>query len=396
MKFKISGIRNSKHINKTIKADTIKRAHHKAQTLGIMPIEITPIESFCIKSLFSYDQELLLSFQQISFMFKSAIAIDEIIQQCIMSSSHPKIKSMYEDILKSLLQGSSLSSAFSKFSFIIGDLRVAMIGIGESSGNLSEVFEILAQEITQKQKELIEFKKKLFYPCLVFICTFLAFGFLNARVLPEFVKLFEEMSVQLPFCTKALIFSGEFFSKWGIPVLFLMIGMGFFVKKLPRKSKVFREKSHQYFLKVPILGKILLHRDLYRYFLGFYFCEKAGLDIKLSLKNAHSSVNNVFLKTKFEQVGVWIEKGESLSSALCKIGIIDTMVQGLIVSGERSGNLEKILQMAHRHYEHLYSQSLESFSRWLEPLMSVFVGLLVLWFALGILMPMWNLNSAVL
>ncbi|PAF54513.1 hypothetical protein BKH42_00980 [Helicobacter sp. 13S00482-2] len=396
MKFKLSGIKNSKHIYKTMEAKNPQEAYDKAEILGITPVDIIPIESFSIQSFFPYEHELLLSFRQISFMLGSAIAIDEIFQQCITSCVHPKIKSMYQDILKSLLQGNSLSASFSKFVSIVGHLRVAMIEVGENSASLPEIFELLAKEIEQKQEESAEFKKKFFYPCMVFICTILAFGFLNAKVLPEFTRLFEEMSIELPFLTKALIFSGNFFSQWGIFILISLIFVGSVMKQIPQKSKIFREKFHRYFLKLPIFGKIFLYRDLHRYFLAFYFCEKAGLEIKLSLKNAYLSLKNEFLKAKFQEVSAWIEKGENLSNALCKIEILDVMSRGLIISGEKSGNLERMLQISSIHYKNLYSQNLERFNRWLEPIMSIFVGFLVLWFALGILTPMWNLNSAVL
>lgn len=395
MKFKVIGIKDSQPISQTITSHNIEDAHQKAQSLGIIPIEILPKKSFCIRYFLPYEEELLLSFRQISFMLCSSIAIDEVLEQCVKSSSHPKICSMYEDILKSLDQGSSLSKAFAKFVWMVGELRIAMIEVGENTGSLPEVFELLAQEMEEKQKELLEFKKKLFYPSMVFLCTLLAFAFLNAKVLPEFITLFAEMSIELPFSTKALIVTGDFFSKWGILALILGFILVLSGRRVFRTSLILKEKFHQFLLKLPFFGKIFLCRELYRYFLGFYFCQKAGLDIKSSLKNAYSSVGNVFLKTQFHQVGIWIEKGENLSSALCKIDIIDSMSAGLIVSGEKSGNLEKMLQMCSMHYKNLYTQSLESFSRWLEPMMSIFVGLLVLWFALGILTPMWNLNSSI-
>lgn len=395
MKFKVIGVKNSQPMNETIYSDSLEDAHQKAQSLGIIPIEVVPKKSFCIRYFLPYEKELLLSFRQIAFMLCSSIAITEVLEQCAKSSSHPKIRSMYEDILKSLDQGSSLSRAFSKFIWVIGELRIAMIEVGENTGSLPEVFELLAQEMEEKQKEVLEFKKKLFYPSMVFVCTIFAFAFLNAKVLPEFIALFEEMSIDLPFSTKALIISGDFFSKWGILALILCLILISLARKIFRTSRVLKEKFHQFLLKFPFFGKIILYRELYRYFLGFYFCQKAGLDIKSSLKNSYSSVGNVFLKAQFHQVSIWIEKGENLSSALCKINVIDSMSSGLIVSGEKSGNLEKMLQMCSVHYKNLYTQSLEIFSRWLEPMMSIFVGLLVLWFALGILTPMWNLNSSI-
>lgn len=395
MKFKVVGVKNSQQVIKIIHSNSLEDAHQKAQSLGIIPIEIVPKSSFCIRYFLPYEAELLLSFRQIAFMLCSSIAITEVLEQCIKSSSHPKIRSMYEDILKSLEQGSSLSRAFSKFVWIVGESRIAIIEVGENTGSLPEVFALLAQEMEEKQKELLEFKKKLFYPCVVFVCTLLAFAFLNAKVLPEFIALFEEMSIELPFSTKALIISGDFFSKWGILALILCLILILLSKRVFRTSRILKEKFHQFLLNLPLFGRIFLCRELYRYFLGFYFCQKAGLDIKSSLKNSHSSLSNVFLKAQFYQVGIWIEKGENLSNALCKINLIDSMSAGLIVSGEKSGNLERMLQMCSVHYKNLYTQSLESFSRWLEPMMSVFVGLLVLWFALGILTPMWNLNSSI-
>ncbi|PAF41168.1 type II secretion system F family protein [Helicobacter sp. 11S03491-1] len=394
MKFFIKGLRNSQTQQICLNAKNVDQLKKKAYALGIVPIEITPLDSkkFSLKSFLPYHQELLLSFRQISFMINAALPIDEILTHMITSTHHPKIKSMYEGILKELSLGSSLAKAFSKFKHIVGEMRISMIEVGQNSGSLAEIFSLLSDEIEQSIKDIASFKKKLFYPCIVFICIFIAFGILNATVIPEFIALFQDIGLALPFATKTLIIAADVFQKWGISILIFMFLFGFFLQYPLKKYKSIAQKFHQYILKIPLIGKIFLYRDLHHYLLTFYLSQKTGLDIKICLKNAHTSIKNTYLKNILNQVHFSIQKGENLSKAISQAKIFSPIAQGLILAGEKSGNLEKMLEMSSFYYKELYTQKLDNFSQWIEPVMTLLIGALVLWFGLGVLMPMWSLN----
>lgn len=273
-------------------------------------------------------------------------------------------------------------------------MRIAIIETGQNTGNLPETFRALAQELEEDQKDISKFKKKMFYPFIVILSIFVAFGILNALVIPEFIALFEEFKLELPFSTKALIFIGDLLQKWGILIVVVLGIWGILIKKFMIKSNLAMQKAHRYLLNVPAIGKIFFYRDLQRCLFTLYLCQKTGMDFKSSLKNAHSSLNNLHLKNIFFQIISDIQKGENLSQALEKTNLFNSMAKGLILAGEKSGDLDNTFQMCSEYYKELYSDTLEHFTQWLEPILTFLVGSLVLWFSLGIMMPMWSLNGA--
>ncbi|PAF52319.1 type II secretion system F family protein [Helicobacter sp. 13S00477-4] len=398
MKFLIKGIKNTELICIYTQAKTPEDAKTNAYDLGITPLEIKEIYTNNIFTQFLpiNQQELISNFKQIAMMIEAALPIDEILLHCIASCKQTKIRLMYEDILKNLKIGLSLSEAFKKHNHIIGEMSLSMIQAGQNTGNLSKIFNILAQDMQDYQKDISHFKKKLFYPLIVLLSLILAFGILNAMVIPEFILLFEEMGIELPLNTKILITIGDFFQKWGFLSGCILIGSAILLKYLTKKSKKLNKTFHQIFLKIPIVGNIILYRDLQRSLFALHISQKSGLDIKSSLKNAYDCITNLHIKNIFQQIIFQIEKGSNLTQALHYVNLFDSMTQGLLLAGEQSGNLDTMLQISSLHYKELYTEKIDKFTQYIEPSMTLLIGILVMWFALAILMPMWDMNNITL
>lgn len=411
MKFLVKGIKNASEVSIYFRAKNSEIAKQKAYRRGIVPLEIIELvdnplffsSSFLgrqFEEIISwvflrgmFYQELFLSFKQIAFMIEAALPIEEIFRQCTKTVKHKKLKAMYKDILHSISGGISLATAFGKFNGLIGEMRISFIEVGQNSGNLSEIFSLLADELQAHCQEIAKIKKKLFYPCLVFVCMIIAFGVLSASVIPAFLTLFSEVGLELPLATQALVLVADVFVKWGVLMAIFVGVLILFLKQLPKSLKSFRLKIHHYLLVLPLVGKIFLCKDIYHYFLAFYLCERAGLEIKSCLKNAFLSLQNAHIKIAFSSVEVDIAQGKGLGDAFFNTHLLDSIAKALVITGEKSGNLEKTLQMCAEHYYRLYTKRLEQFDRWVEPMLTLFVGSLVMWFALAILLPMWNLND---
>lgn len=392
MRFKIQGIKNAQLTEVFIQAKTQEKALEISQKSGIYVLNIS-IDSklnFSLKSLFSYQEELLLSFKQIGFMLSASLPIDQVLLSSQQSSKHPKIISMYEDILKNIQVGNSLTQSFKKYENIISLMHLKLIEIGEKSGQLPEIFLLIANEMQQNKKDIQLLQKSLFYPFIVFISIILAFIALNFLVLPEFIKLFKDLNLSIPLTTKSLIVISETINSYGFIILFLFLFIGVIFRYFFKKSHYFFEKT---LIKIPIFGKIILFKEFYRYFLGLYLCQKTGIDIENSLENAYNGIKNSYVKHKIKIILSSIKEGKSLSQAFMQVKILSNIPQGLILAGEKSGELEHMLKLSSEYYYDLYLIQTENIIKWIQPLATIFVGIIVLWFSLGILMPMWNLND---
>lgn len=411
MKFLVKGIKSASQTSIYLRAKNVEIAKQMAYDRGIIPFEIIDLthtpSSFSSSFLGKYFeaivfwvffrgtfyQELLLGFRQIAFMIEAALPIEDIFRQCIDTAKHKKLRAMYVDILHSIGGGISLGKAFAKFGGLIGEMRVSLIEVGQNSGNLNEIFSLLADELQEHCQEVTKLKKKLFYPCFVFVCMIVAFGVLSVSVIPAFLTLFSDVGLELPLATQALVVVGDNFVQCGVLIVVFIGFLFLLVKQFPKKSKSFILKIHRHLLVVPFFGKIFLCREIHHYFLAFYLCERAGLEIKSCLKNALSSLQNDYIKAAFNSVEIAITQGRGLGDAFLNIYLLDSVAKALIITGEKSGNLEKTLKMCCEHYHRLYTQRLERFDRWIEPVLTLFIGGLVMWFALAILLPMWSLND---
>lgn len=335
----------------------------------------------------SRKENLSFCFQQISLLLDSAIPLDEAIEYTQKISKHRG----FEKALSSLSLGMGVADSFKDFG--LSPLHQALLKVGEQSGKLQESFELIAKDLANSEHFKKRIFKVLFYPCVVFLSILVAFGAAVMVIIPEFASFFAQNAGGLPWITRSLLGIETFLKHFG-PIVLLTIFLGIFAHLyFYRKHSRYKLFVDRWILKLGIFGRILLYSRLCTFLHALHFMQISGSDLKNSLEVAKSILDNAYLSLQISLLQENLSLGHSFSSSLESTLIFDDLTIGLIAGGEKSGNLDRMLLTASKRYRELCQDILDKLLLYVEPLCSLVLAILVLYLALGIFLPIWNLQD---
>lgn len=390
MRYKITSLRNTTPYSYILWAKTKEEAQQKAYQLdGIPPISIdeSPLLPRRIKA-----QEVFFSLQQLQLMVSAHIPLQDCIYSLKSHTHNPKLAQVFGNIAKSLENGLSLYESFLPHRLIFGNLTLMMIRFGTQSGNLSQCLKLLLDETKLQAQHQKEIKKALTYPCFVLFCTFACFWFLLDLVVPQFVDLFAQNQVSLPIFTQILIIAQETIAQYGVWIVILVgIGTAFLGFEIQTKG-LFYPYILSLALHLPFLGKILYTSSLYRYLFTLSILTQAGINLHTSTSLAKESIGPSWIQSKLDQIQTALINGKTLAIGMQESHLFDPLTLNLIEIAQESGKLEEILKVCATNYQTQSQNRIEALIALLEPTLTLLLGGFVLFLALGIFVPIWNLS----
>lgn len=329
-------------------------------------------------------------FEQIALLLESYIPIDESIRH-VQNLSKAPFSERFELILESLKKGYTLTQSFKHLK--LPELYESILLVGEKTGKLQESFDIIAKDIQGRENLKKRLRKILFYPLLVSFSLIVCFLCAIMIILPEFVSFFEENNANLPLITKSLLWLEFFLKSFWMIILFILLGWIVVHLWLYKQNQAYRMFIDRNILLFPILGPILTYNALFHFFHSLYFLQVSGSHIKDSLRISQKTLKNSYLKSKINLIIDSLDQGISITQSMRSCQIFSSMVIGFIEGGEKSGNLDRMLKACSMHYKKICQERLDKILLWIEPASSFFLAILVLYLALGIFLPIWNLQS---
>ncbi|AJC90309.1 transformation system, type II secretion system membrane protein CtsF [Campylobacter subantarcticus] len=383
-KFIIFYILNKEQKQCVIKAKNLYEARNFAQKSfeNIISIE----EYFGIIKHKIKEEEFIFILKDLNMVLKAGLSLQEVILEFARSNHDAHIAKIFSVIYNKLKNGSSYNEAFRG---ILNSRECAILKICDGKEDLYKAFEII---INLKEKNLYsfkQFKKAITYPLFVFICIILAFFVLMILVLPEFKTLFLHLELDLPKITQILFVLGDFFKHFYV---FIILSVGFFITLACsfRKSLFF----HKILFHFPVFGKIIFYQDKFCFFLIFSYLLKAGVDIKRAFELACEGIENQFFKNKMFFIKISFESGLDLDQAFFNTRLFEPFVVRMLNLGLKSSKLDEGTYGLALFYEYKKENYIQRFLSVLEPLMTVFMAILILILALGVFLPMWQINQA--
>lgn len=338
---------------------------------------------------------LVATIRQLAVMTHAGISIHDSIKEVARQAEDPKLKNIFLSINDDLNAGLSMTEAVEKFRPQLGDVVVAMVSLGEKTGNMAEAMQKLGQMLDDIWENKRKFKKAMRYPITILVALAIAFTILIMYVVPKFREIFEELGAELPLPTRILLGIEYALSNYGLLVLMTILGIIFGTKYLYKNNLDFKKRWDHYILKVYLLGKIEFYSTMSRFMLIFTELVRSGIPIADALDTAVLMVDNEELKMKLGSIKVAIQQGVSLTDAFRDTEIFLPMLIQMISAGEQSGALEKMLGNVADFYKEKFDDIIDNISSYVEPILLLAMAGMVLLLALGIFMPMWDLGKAV-
>ncbi len=376
------------------KLATVLKAIETSAPLDIKIKEILEASTAFIKPGIK-TEFLIASFRQLAVMTNAGIPIHDSIKEVSKATVNKQLQQIFAKLDEDLNAGMSLTEAASHFKEDLGDVSIAMIELGESTGQMSESLKKLSDILEEVNENKKKFKKAIRYPTVVIIAIAVAFTILMVYVVPTFRDLFESFNAQLPLPTVMLLATESALRNYGLYILIGLIAIIFFIRNMYKKNYNFKTKFDTFVLKAGFIGKIMFYSNMNRFCLIFTELVKAGIPIVDALDTAVLTVNNVNIKDKLSFVKVSVQRGVSLTESFKETGLFEGMLIQMLQAGEQSGTLDMMLGKVTEYYKSKFDEIIDNLSSYIEPILLAFIGAMVLWLALGIFMPMWELGSAV-
>jgi type II secretory pathway component PulF len=328
-----------------------------------------------------------------STILSSGIPITSGLGDLAAASEHSKLKFTIEDILASISAGSSLSSALERHPKVFDTLYVSIVRAGETSGNLDRVLADLAVFLEWKADLRRDVLQALTYPLMVMGAITGLVILLATVVFPQFASVLNQSKGPIPLPTQILFFLSTVFRLYWwvlLTVLAGTIGGFWFWIRTPNG----RVQFDAFKLRIPVIGNLVRDIALSRFCHFFQILFSAGVDISETLTIVEMLIGNSILAEAVRVVRNEIRAGNSLSASLAETGRFPTMIIRMFHIGEASGQLVGSLQKTCRYYDKEIPATIKRVFSIMEPVLYVFLAVIVLTVALAIYMPLYQMMGS--
>ncbi len=398
--------KKGKTISGIIDAESSFSARQKLRATQVFPVSITEVDkNISPKSKLGFIQnvslfhrispsEITLYTRQLSTLVGSGFPLVSAIDSLIRQTRSQIFKKKLAQIKDAIVEGNSFAGALSQYPEIFPPFYVNMVRAGESSGTLEIVLERLADMSERRQNLKHRIRAALAYPFLMLAIGLLVLFFLLTYIVPGITAIFDEMNQVLPVYTRLLISVSHFFKIywWAFLILILLAaGVFCFAKQTQRGKKVL----DLWLLKLPGVGIMLKKMAAARFSRTLGSLLENGVSMLPAMEIVKNIVGNVMVAEVVARAADSVGKGQPLGYALDEEGVFPLLCIQMIQVGEQSGELEKMLFKVADVLESEVESAILSLTSLLEPLMIVFMGVIVGFIVLSICLPIFEMNQLV-
>ncbi len=338
--------------------------------------------------------ELIIFSRQMRSLTKAGVPITRAMRGLAQSVRNPLFEETLTSIAADLEQGHTLSGAINQHPKVFSRLYVSLIHVGENTGNLDEAFSQISKHLELERTTIKNIKSATRYPTFVILAIVIAMGVINVFVIPAFAGVFDSLGAQLPWQTQVLISISDF----TVNYWYLMLGgavSAFVGFKRYIKTEQGLLKWDQAKLRMPVVGGLFTRITLGRFSRTFALVMRAGIPIEQGLAIVSTAVGNTYIGDKIQGMRKGIERGESFTRTAQQAQMFSALVLQMLAVGEETGNVDELLEEAADFYEQEVDYDLKGLASAIEPILIVAIGMMVLVLALGVFLPLWELNGSV-
>ena len=369
------------------------------QNEGYKIIKIEPQNSILSMKIgggkLSYS-ELAFMLTQLSTYLKAGIPLIESIRILEKQSVKAEKKRVYSNIIYELSKGESFSNALESQGSVFPPLLINMVRTSELTGDLTEILDDMQQyydSIDRTRKQAIN---AMIYPSVLFIFAICVLVFILAYVIPSFVTLFEQNNAELPGITKIVLAVSAFltgYKLWIVGGLAVLTISGVLLYKY---SKPFRKTMQTLIMKLPGFGNIIIYREVTMFTKTFASLLHHNVFITESMTILRSVSNNEVFKDIIDESLEYLAKGAKISDAFEDKWAFPIVAYEMLVTGENTGRLPMMMSYVADYYEDLHANTVKRINTFIEPLMIIFIAIIVGIVVVSVVVPMFDFYGTIL
>jgi type IV pilus assembly protein PilC len=333
--------------------------------------------------------------RQLATMLKSGVPLVTALQIISGGVKNPRMRTMVDKIRAEVESGSSLFEALSEYPVQFDELYVNLVKAGESAGVLDRILDDVATHKERIESIKGKIKKALYYPAAVIAVAIIVSSILLIYVIPQFESIFQSFGADLPAFTRMVVNASRFMQHYGAYVIIGLILAIVAIVMAKKRSTRFAHFIDRTALKLPIIGTILEQAAIARFCRTLAITFAAGVPLVDALKIVSGATGNRIYDDAAARIREDVSVGHQLQLAMQQTGIFPTMVIQMAAIGEESGSLDEMLIKVAEAYEEEVSNAVDALSSLLEPVIIVFVGIVVGTMVIAMYLPIFKMAAVI-
>jgi general secretion pathway protein F len=340
-------------------------------------------------------EDLSLMTRQLATLVAAHVPLVEALSALTDQLENPLLKASMAQVKSDVNEGAPLQKALARFPDIFSPLYSNMIGAGEASGTLDIVLLRLADFLEYQDRLRKKVVGAMIYPIVMIVAGGGAIMVIFVKVIPEIATIFEDNKASLPLITQVMLSLSQFLVSYWWAVI-LLVGFVYWAGRRYLKSPQGSAWWDRVSLKLPLFGELIRMVAVSRFTKTLATLLRSGIPLLTGLSVVKNVVGNQTIQQAVDQATTDLTEGANIADPLVRSGQFPPLVTHMISVGERTGELESMLEKVSEHYEYQVNTKVESFTRLIEPLLILVMAGVVLLVVLSVILPMLELNNAAL
>ena len=338
--------------------------------------------------------DLVVFTRQHATMIDAGIGVVQSLQALADQTPNKVMRDTIRDLCTRVESGESFSEALARHPKAFNRLYVAMVSAGEKGGLLAEILSRLATYLENTERLRKKVKTALMYPTVVSVVAVVITIFLLVRVIPTFKEVYDGFGAKLPLPTEIMIGLSELVKHY-LLLMIVLAGAGVWTWLWWIKTKAGRDFWDKQRIKLPVFGSIAHKICLARFTRTLSSLVRSGVPILEVLQIVSQTVGNTVMEKAIKTAASDIERGEGISAALAKHPVFPTMVVRMLSAGEQTGNIDTMLERVANFLDEEIDTTLSGLMSLIEPLLIVFLGVVIGGMVICMFLPIFNLANIV-
>jgi len=342
-------------------------------------------------------KEILIFTKKISTMMRAGLPIVEAMVLVSGQTSNANMKRVTNEMVAKLNSGASLSQAFKDHKRYFDSVYLNMVEAGEISGKLDVFLDRLVEMLEKQQAIKAGIKSAMFYPITLVVITLSISYFMLTNVVPTFQEMYEGLGAELPGPTQAIVDASNWIQNGRnvLGIIGIVTAIWLTNKILHKYVRAYRKVKSIIALRLPLVGDIIVKSTVARMSLLMANLLAAGVSVIDTLEVAKTVSTNVQFLDATARIKLKITTGAPLSTLFDNEKVFPVALSQLMTVGERTGNMDEMLSSIAKYYEEEFTAVVDGLSTIIEPLMIVFVGLMIGVMVVALYLPIFSAGDAI-
>ncbi|MDD4027470.1 MAG: type II secretion system F family protein [Bacilli bacterium] len=365
---------------------------------GYEVYEITPIKK-STKAIFTIKikkVDLVFFLTQLSTFLKSGITLVAAVKILEKQTKKPTYRQIYRSVIYELTMGENFSEALAKQGNSFPRLLVNMVKTSELTGNLPETLDDMASYYNETEKTRKQMVSAMTYPIVIFVFAIVIIVFILIFVIPEFVDIYADIDAELPAITSAVINISNFLQNNIYFILGALVVIAIVYRLLYVSIKVFKTLNQWIFMHMPVMGKIIIYNEVTMFTKTFGSLLNHNVFITDSMEVLSKVTNNEIYKMLIFDTITNLAKGEAISNSFKNHWAFPVIAYEMLLTGEKTGQLGDMMMKVSDYYQEQHKVSVNQIKVFIEPVMIVFLAVVVGTILLSVILPMFSMYSTVM